>query len=120
MPERPLKPCPRCGILIRDVGLCVRCDRAKRKRIDAQRPTSTQRGYDRAWRAIRDQVVRERRVCEHCGLLLVDDQGEPRPYVSCVDHRDGNTANNDPSSNLRAMCKLCHDARTMRDQVPYG
>ena len=76
---------------------------------DRERGTRQQRGYDAAWQRVRLVVLAEEPLCTFCahaGLTTAATE---------VDHIDGNSRNNE-RTNLRALCKCCHSARTARDQ----
>lgn len=115
MPPRPLRPCknPVCPKLTRDPsGYCDICkpEAELRSKVLEQareraRGSSTQRGYDAAWRTIRRVVLEEA-----CGLCQ-DCRAEGRyAAASEVHHIDGDSHNNH-KRNLVALCRDCHDAR---------
>ena len=98
-------------------GLCTEHLALKRKREDEQRGSSSARGYDRAWRELRKTFLRMHPVCE-CEDC---EAGKKRLLAAeVVDHIE--SIKDRPElrlvwSNLRAMSKRCHDARTARDQA---
>jgi 5-methylcytosine-specific restriction protein A len=78
---------------------------ARNRRYDP-RQTAWRRGYDADWRRVRDAHLRDEPVCRICLA---------RGYVvsaTTVDHivkiRDDPTLRLE-SSNLRSLCKPCHD-----------
>ncbi|WP_373047191.1 HNH endonuclease [Vulgatibacter sp.] len=84
----------------------------ERARYDRQRGTAAQRGYDAAWRRLRDGVLREEPLCRAC-------EGEGRVAVATlVDHIE-------PiwkaprlrlvRSNLQPLCDAHHAAKTRQD-----
>jgi 5-methylcytosine-specific restriction endonuclease McrA len=85
-------------------------ERERKAIIDKQRPSSAERGYDAAWRAVRKQFIAAHPHCcvQGCGLPTVDVDHvlsiEARPDLRLV------------WSNLRPFCKPHHSARTARDQ----
>ena len=84
---------------------------AERKaQADADRPSAARRGYDRAWRRLRLQVLAEEPLCRECAA-----RGRTTPAIE-VDHVDGDAWNR-ARGNLRPLCKPCHSARTARDQA---
>lgn len=84
---------------------------ARRKAaIDRQRPTSTERGYDSAWRAVRKQFLVKHPTCcsPGCGKPATDADH----IVSIRDRPDLRLS----WSNLRPYCHPHHSERTARDQ----
>lgn len=88
-------------------------ERARKKNIDDRRGSSTQRGYDSAWQRLRKRFLRENPLCCFC----MDDGKLTEATV--VDHIVTISERPDMRltwSNLRALCKRCHDRRTAKDQ----
>jgi len=82
----------------------------RRKELDRHRPSSTERGYDTAWRKLRAAYLRQHPVCStpRCGDMATD-----------VDHVLSVEAWPDLRlewSNLRALCHPCHSRRTALEQ----
>lgn len=96
--------------------------RERRRRADQRRPTAAQRGYDAAWRRLRDAVIIERGLlCEACGRLgaLRERDAAPSIPVLEVDHIVSIAQRPDlrlAPSNLRVLCRPCHSRRTAREQ----
>lgn len=89
-------------------GKCAECIKA----YDASRGTASQRGYDAAWRKIRDNYIRRFPVCETHGCTN---------RATDVDHIDGSGPRGDNSDrNLRSMCKRCHSRKTVRENRGFG
>lgn len=91
----------------------VQSERDRKRAIDRRRGTAAERGYDTAWRKVRDQHLREEPLCQMCmeagrvtAATVVDH------IVSIADRPDLRL----DRSNLRSLCKPHHDARTARDQ----
>jgi len=82
----------------------------RRKELDQQRPSSTDRGYDTAWRKLRAVYLRTHPVCStpRCGEMATDVDH----VVSIRDRPDLRLE----WSNLRALCGHHHDQRTALDQ----
>ena len=100
MPDRPLRPCatPNCPALVAK-GRCTTHQRARFAQQDAQRGTSTERGYGAAWRRIRAQVLSEEPLCRACAF-----EGFVTPAEE-VDHaRPKALGGTDDRANLQALC----------------
>lgn len=99
MPIRPQKPCsyPECtGYAVQDTG---RCHKHQRQSWRGRRGFE---GYKGEYQKVRRQVLREERQCALCGEIAVT-----------VDHiRPVSRGGGHERSNLRALCKTCHDARS--------
>ena len=84
---------------------------ARRKAaIDRQRPTSTERGYDSAWRAVRKQFLAKHPTC--CAPGCNKPATDADHIVSIKDRPDLRLS----WSNLRPYCHPHHSERTARDQ----
>jgi len=100
------RPCLTCGVLAEG----SRCpthqaahDRARNARVDAQRPSTTRRGYDSAWERVRLVVLqRDRWTCHWCG-------GAARTVDHVVALARGGPRL-DPA-NLVASCGWCNSSR---------
>jgi 5-methylcytosine-specific restriction protein A len=110
MPSRPPSLKPR------------KAERERKRAIDQRRGSSTARGYDAAWRAVRDEVIIERAcICEFCGKLGARSKREASSVLEIlnVDHRKSIEERPDlrlEKSNLRVAHHSCHSRRTARDQ----
>jgi 5-methylcytosine-specific restriction endonuclease McrA len=84
---------------------------AERKaRLDAQRPGSTARGYDHAWRAVRKAYLAQHPICSEPGCFA---------QATDVDHITRLSDRPDLKRqwwNLRAYCHRHHSRRTAREQ----
>lgn len=89
-----------------------RQDAAKRS-VDRRRGTTAERGYGGDWQRLRAQHLRDEPLCRMC-----HEQGRFVP-AQVVDHVVGIAEaphrRLDPT-NLRSLCKRCHDAHTARTQ----
>jgi 5-methylcytosine-specific restriction protein A len=63
------RPCLNCGALIPSGSRCQQCQAA----WEAKRGTSTQRGYDSAWRRLSARVIAEEGRCRDCGTTGTPD-----------------------------------------------
>lgn len=71
------------------------------------------RTNSKTWRAIRLEVLSECPLCAVCmcnGIIKAANE---------VDHIDGDSHNND-RSNLQALCKPCHSAKTVKENGGFG
>lgn len=70
------------------------------------------RGYGTAWEKLRKRILaRDKHLCQQCkrdGRVTAANQ---------VDHiKPKAKGGTDDESNLEALCRPCHDAKTLRDQ----
>lgn len=88
-----------------------RTARPRKSRARDPRPSSSRRGYDRHWQALRLLVLSEEPVCQDCG----------REMATQVDHvvslERGGTHDRE---NLRALCASCHSKKTVRVDGGFG
>lgn len=98
MPEAALRYCLDAGCTnkVRRAPRCPEHHRARRRR-----PSSTSRGYTRAYEKLRPIVLSEERRCHRCG-------GPATEVDHLVPLRLGGS--ND-RSNLRAVCRSCNNKR---------
>ena len=97
-----------------------RRDKRQAARVDL-RPAASSRGYDSAWRRLRQWYAVRHPLCEDC---LDRDRVTP---VQEVDHVEEFSGKEDPlrldPENLRSLCRSCHrrkHARTGRGQEYLG
>ena len=80
------------------------------------RISASARGYDWAWRKLRQQHMAWFPLCEHCEREGKVVQGEE------VDHIIPFNGPHDPlrltASNLQTLCRSCHRRKTLADQRP--
>ena len=91
---------------------------------DKHRPSSTGRGYGRAWQRLRLTVLADAPFCRcggctSCRLQMRGLRASPSACIRAsteVDHvkplRAGGT---DDPANLQALCKSCHSAKTISE-----
>lgn len=114
VPQRPNKPCRRlgCNILTRNAnGYC------EAHQSDAapwqQSKSSAERGYGSKWRKLREIVLR--RDAGICRCPECEKAGRVR-IATEVDHiRPKAEGGTDDLSNLRAIAKSCHKAKTQAE-----
>lgn len=123
MPRKAKRPCSRrgCPNLV-EVGAGGYCPdhaaehRAERnKRIDAQRGTAAQRGYDARWRRIRLMQLRKFPLCATC---LAAEITEPATEVDhIIPLAEGGTH---AFENLQSLCHPCHSRKTVQQSLGWG
>jgi 5-methylcytosine-specific restriction enzyme A len=80
----------------------------RRAAIDAQRPTSAERGYDAAWRRCRKLFLAKHPACVSCAMPATDVDH----VISIRDRPDLRLS----WSNLRPYCHRHHSRRTATEQ----
>lgn len=86
---------------------------ALRQETDDRRGSSTARGYGSDWQRVRLAHLQSEPLCRFCS-----ERGEVVP-ATVVDHVKSIVEAPHlrlDHSNLRSLCKRCHDSRTGRDQ----
>lgn len=117
MAQPPLKPCSRvgCSNLTRD-RYCS--DHTQEKhRYDRYRGTAAQRGYDGQWRKARLGFLRKHPLCVECS-----ETGKVEA-ATVVDHIVPHKGDKElfwNRDNWQALCKACHDAKTVREDGGFG
>ena len=84
MPTRPKRPCthPGCPELVTDSSRCPTYTVAYTRGRDKRRGTKTARGYDSAWRSVREQALRrDNYLCQRC---LAEERVTPSTEVDHV------------------------------------
>jgi len=70
-----------------------------------QRPSASQRGYGHVWRKVRAQILKRDPICMLCRSAM---------SAQCDHIRSKRDGGDDSPTNLRGVCRRCHDARTGR------
>lgn len=74
---------------------------------DKDRPNAAARGYDHAWRKLRDQILARDKWCRWC------KRKRARHVDHIVSKRKGGS---DDPSNLQGLCPDCHNLKTRRGE----
>jgi 5-methylcytosine-specific restriction protein A len=102
MPFRPVK---------------YRPPRLKRK-VDRNRPSSSQRGYDARWHRARKRQLGEHPLCVRCLA------GGRSVLATDVDHIAAVEGPLDPqfwdATNWQSLCKACHSRKTIAEDGGFG
>jgi len=118
MPTRAPHPCvePGCPTLVTKGSRCARHAREHQQRLDAVRPSPSQRGYDSNWRRIRIAFLRKHPWCSDPYDIHLD-----AVRATQVDHikpiKEGGT--ND-QNNLQGLCQKCHSRKTALEDGRWG
>ncbi|TCT14593.1 5-methylcytosine-specific restriction protein A [Natranaerovirga pectinivora] len=110
MPMKPKKPCkhPRCP-KVTDGNYCD-----EHKRLYENRASASERGYDSRWRKARSRFLKVNPFCVKC-----KDDGK-LTEATVVDHiipHRGDKLLFWDESNWQALCKRCHDKKTMTEDI---
>ncbi|HTE37526.1 MAG TPA: HNH endonuclease signature motif containing protein [Reyranella sp.] len=85
-------------------------ERQRKREYDRNRPSSTDRGYDVAWRKLRAVFIKQHPVCQRVGCNAASIDADH--ILSVRDHPELRLE----WSNLRALCRSHHSERTAREQ----
>lgn len=107
MPRKPLKPCKHSGCPKLTTG-----DYCEEHRKLHQRPSAQKRGYDYRWQKASKLFLTAHPFCEHC-------KKENRLVkATVVDHIIPHRGDQElfwNEGNWQALCKECHDQKTMTE-----
>lgn len=92
-------------------GCAPRADRVRR--YDNQRGSASARGYDRTWQKVRAQHLSIEPLCRFCHGRGLTVAAEIVDHIVPIARAPGLRL---VDSNLRSLCKPCHDAHTAREQ----
>lgn len=118
MPRKPKRPCsyPGCPALTED-RYCLEHKKKLDMAYNRQRGSSTQQGYNARWRAARKRYLAEHPLCAQClkqGKLI------PATVVDHIVPHKGDQRLFWDESNWQALCKICHDSKTAREDGRWG
>ena len=116
MPSASPKTCsrPGCGGLVRG-GTCGVC--GPKVRTESDRGSAAKRGYGRRWRKLRLMYLSANPLCVEC-----EKKGTIRS-ANILDHiipHKGDFTLFWDTSNFQALCKSCHDSKTIREDGGFG
>lgn len=109
MPRKPKKPCryPGCPNLT-ETSYCEEHQHL----YQTERAGSVQRGYDSHWRKARSRFLKSHPLCVRCRM---DGKLVKATVVDHIIPHRGDEALFWEESNWQAMCKSCHDHKTMTE-----
>ncbi len=81
------------------------------------RPSSTARGYDNAWRKVRSEFLRLNPFCLDCGQPATVPDHSPLTRAELLANGIGNP---DAPAFLQPRCKSCHDRKTALEDGGFG
>lgn len=119
MPRSAPHPChsPGCPNLVQSGSFCDDHKPQRHQQYDANRGSSTARGYGARWRKLRDSFLRTYPLCAD------PDQrhaGQVRPATD-VDHIVARAqGGHDTWENLQSLCHECHSAKTVAENGGFG
>lgn len=117
MAESPLKPCSRVGCRNLTRGRYCADHIQEKHSYDRYRGTASQRGYDSQWRKARLGFLRKHPLCVDC---LKADKVEAATVVDHIEPHKGDKELFWRRSNWQALCKSCHDAKTVKEDGGFG
>lgn len=100
-----------CGQIVPHGERCacqIKRTRARNRRHDATRPSAAKRGYDRDWRAARDEFLRQHCTCRMCGA--------PATLVDHIKPHRGDKRLFWDRTNWQALCAPCHNRHKQRQE----
>lgn len=100
-------------------GSSSRCEPHSRER-EQSRGTSTERGYDGAWRKLRNAFLEQHPHCEHVDQPTQERCTLPATDVDHVIAHRGNDALRLDWNNLQALCHAHHSSKTARHDGGFG
>lgn len=115
MPYKPKIPCkyPGCSELApSDMKYCPQHYKPELKRPKDTRPNSARRGYDYKWRKVRAVYLRKHPLCVRC---MAEGKYTMATVVDHIVPHRGNPVLMWDENNYQALCKSCHDRKTMTE-----
>jgi 5-methylcytosine-specific restriction protein A len=99
----------------RGEGFCPIHKKEHHKRIDQDRPSAFQRGYDSHWRAYTKVYLAEHPLCIQCESE--EGRVEPSTVVDHIKDHNGDFTLFWNPNNHQALCKRHHDSKTAREHL---
>nr|WP_217706321.1 HNH endonuclease [Paenalkalicoccus suaedae] len=116
-----MKPKKKCSVVSCNVLTSERfCPDHKKeyyRRLDKERGTAHERGYNSRWRKARLFYLRRHPLCKRCA-----DNGQDVP-AQVVDHiipHKGDAKLFWAEVNWQSLCKSCHDTKTAKEDGGFG
>jgi 5-methylcytosine-specific restriction protein A len=107
VPTAALRPCvePGCPELVPS-GRCAVHQTARYRKVERTRGTAKERGYDKDWRRVRDDVLRDEPCCRLCApaVSLAVEVDHVKPLAQGGARLD--------RRNLQPLCRPCHQKKT--------
>ena len=102
------------------VKYCPRHEHQAEQRQDERRGTSTQRGYNGAWRKARMFYLAAHQLCE-CDECRAAGRATPSTVVDhIIPHRGNYELFWDSKNNWMAMSARCHNLKTVKEDGGFG
>lgn len=117
MPSFAPRPCkrPGCRALVTAGAYCAAHTKVRQQQADAQRGSSTQRGYGYRWQKVSKAFLRAHPLCQCPECREGELRLLPAQVVDhIIPHRGDMTVFWD-RKNWQAMNKRCHDRKTARE-----
>jgi len=109
----PYKPLPGCKYPLcpnrADEGSSY-CSKHK-KQLEANRPTSTERGYNYRWQKVRKIYLRKNPLCVEC---LKEGRVESATVVDHIEPHRGDNEKFWNEDNFQSLCESCHNRKTAK------
>lgn len=114
MPRSAARPCrrPGCPNLTREGRYCAEHRRERQEDYEANRPSSSARGYDARWQRLRKMVLARDPLCSDPFGVHGDTAVPATDVDHIVPRSQGGT---DDESNLQTLCHACHSRKTVQD-----
>lgn len=118
MPFAPKHPCNRPGCPnLTNTRFCVHHDREDRQRLESQRLSASERGYDARWHKASILHLLKHPLCAICAGNGRLEQAILTDHI--IPHK-GDMKLFWDESNWQSLCKKCHDSKTAREDGRWG